>query len=334
MHSNRFALTALFLLLPAFAFPAQAQNESNNERARSVRRSSALWHEPSAIGTLNLFYGPGGEAGQPKEPFRFIKEDKDGSNPKFVVEDSQGVQWKVKLGPETQPETAATRLLWAVGYYTDVDYYFPKLGVVGLPKLSRGQDYIKFNSVAEGARLKRIDHEAKKVGTWSWFENPFLNSPEFDGLRVMMALVNNWDLKEENNAIYELPGNEKRYIVSDLGATFGKTGGSWTRSKGKPEDYFNSKFIEEVKSQSVDLSLNSRPPVLYTFALPYFVKRTQMEKITQAIPREHAKWIGERLAQLSDEQLADAFRSAGFTPQEAGLYATKVRERIQHLNSL
>jgi len=28
----------------------------------------------------------------------------------------QGVRWKVKLGKEAQPETSATRLLWAVGY--------------------------------------------------------------------------------------------------------------------------------------------------------------------------------------------------------------------------
>jgi hypothetical protein len=36
-----------------------------------------------------------------------------------------------------------------------------------------------------------------------------------------MALVNNWDLKETNNAIYKEPGEEPRYVFSDLGATFG-----------------------------------------------------------------------------------------------------------------
>ena len=41
-----------------------------------------------------------------------------------------------------------------------------------------------------------------------------------------MALINNWDLKEVNNAIYEEKGEGPRYVVSDLGATFGETGNS------------------------------------------------------------------------------------------------------------
>ena len=39
-----------------------------------------------------------------------------------------------------------------------------------------------------------------------------------------MALINNWDLKEINNAIYDEKGQGPRYVVSDLGATFGETG--------------------------------------------------------------------------------------------------------------
>lgn len=333
MYSNKLFLIAILLVFSTYVRPSLPQDTSKDEK-QSVAAISSLWREPSDIGTLNLFYGPGGEAGQPKGPFRFIKEDKDGSNPKFVVEDSQGVQWKVKLGPETQPETAATRLLWAVGYFTDIDYYLPRLEVADLPKLSRGKQYIVAKGVVEAARMQRVDPNAKKVGTWSWFENPFRNTQEFNGLRVMMALVNNWDLKEENNAIYEVQGTERRYMVGDLGATFGKTGGNWTRSKGKVEDYVDSDFLEEMKPQSVDLQLKSRPPVLYTFAVPYYVKRTNMGKITEGIPREHAKWIGEKLAQLSDQQLTDAFRGAGFTQQEALLYALKVSARIRLLNNL
>ena len=44
------------------------------------------------------------------------------TSPKFDVEDDQHVQWRVKLGEEPQSETAATRLLWAAGYFVDEDY--------------------------------------------------------------------------------------------------------------------------------------------------------------------------------------------------------------------
>ena len=50
-----------------------------------------------------------------------------------------------------------------------------------------------------GARLER-DSGSQDSTTWDWYDNPFVGTREFNGLRVMMALVNNWDLKDVNNA--------------------------------------------------------------------------------------------------------------------------------------
>ena len=48
--------------------------------------------------------------------YTFVKEDLNGTSPKFDVEDGKGVGLKVKLGEEPQAETAATRFLWAAGF--------------------------------------------------------------------------------------------------------------------------------------------------------------------------------------------------------------------------
>ena len=85
--------------------------------------------------------------------------------------------------------------------------------------------------VVRAARLERKDPAQKKLGDWEWKKNPFVGTRELDGLRVLMALMNNWDLKTSNNAIYET-GVELRYLVSDLGGTFGRTGSNFSRSKG------------------------------------------------------------------------------------------------------
>ena len=66
---------------------------------------------------------------------------------KFYVEDNEGVQWLVKVGEEAQPEIAATRFVWAMGYFTDEDYYLPAIRVSGIPHLHRGN-----NSIAPGGR--------------------------------------------------------------------------------------------------------------------------------------------------------------------------------------
>src|SRR5271168_1169735 len=53
-----------------------------------------LWREPKDIRSQDLFYGPGGKEHQPHGPFTFVKEDLDGSNPKYDVRDQDGVKWK------------------------------------------------------------------------------------------------------------------------------------------------------------------------------------------------------------------------------------------------
>jgi hypothetical protein len=325
------SLIVISLLLQVPALAEQPGKKIRAESSRTVKKAVVIWRQPHDIRTRNLFYGSGGRAGQPKGPFRFIEEDGGGSNPKFVVEDAKGIRWKVKLGEEAKPETAATHVLWAVGYFTDIDYYLPRLRVSGLTKLKRGQQYVSNGGIVQGARLERA---AKKVGDWSWFDNPFVGTKEFNGLRVMMALLNNWDLKQVNNAIYDGGGRELRYLVSDLGGTFGRTGGKGRRSKGNLEDYSESKFIEKATPTTVDLVLHSRPSPLFAVAVPYYLQRTRMEKVAEDIPRAHALWIGHWLARLSDKQMVDAFRGAGYPPQEAKAYAGKLKERIILLNNL
>ena len=83
-----------------------------------------------------------------------------GTSPKFDVEDEKGVEWKVKLGEEPQAETAATRLLWAAGYFVDEDYYLADFKVQGLSKLHRGEKMVSDDGTIHHARLERhIKHE-------------------------------------------------------------------------------------------------------------------------------------------------------------------------------
>src|SRR5689334_14730817 len=108
--------------------------------------AKGLWEYPADIRERNLFYGPGGKSHQPGSRFRFVKEDMSGSNPKFNVRDENGVKWKLKMGDETRPETVASRLLWAVGYHADEDYFLASARIEDLPaNLHRGSDQVSAN---------------------------------------------------------------------------------------------------------------------------------------------------------------------------------------------
>ncbi len=167
------------------------------------------------------------------------------------------------------------------------------------------------------------------MGNWEWDDNPFVGTKELNRLRVMMALMNNWDLKTDNNTILEIGGREHRYLVSDLGGTFGKTGAVLTRSKGDMKDYAQSGFIKEISPVKVDFVLKSRPFFMSAVHVPYYVERTAMQKIVQDIPRDHVRWIGELLTPLPDRKIKDAFRAAGYSSSEVDVYAREVRERIK-----
>src|SRR5581483_8365896 len=310
----------------------------SEKKAKAIESAAALpavlWREPTDIATRDLYYGQGGKEQAPQGKFTFVEEDPGGSNPKFEVKDESGQRWKVKLGEESQPETVASRLIWAVGYFTDEDYYLPEMRVEGMPKLKRGQSKVSSDGTVRGARLERHVKGQKTLGNWSWFDNPFNGTKELSGLKVMMGLINNWDLKEVNNKIYLEKDTERRYVVSDLGAAFGKTGNTSSRSKGDLEDYVKSKFIARVNAQSVDFDFHSRPSFLFRVKGDYYKERADMEKIMMNIPRADAKWIGSVLGQLSEKQISDAFRSAGYGPAEVSGYTRKVMERIAELNKL
>src|ERR1700678_783222 len=130
------------LTLAVLTFPAVGAPAKKSLRPESLA-GAVVWQDPGDIASRDLYYGPGGEKDQPHGPFTFEKEDLDGSNPKFVVRDRDGVKWKVKLGTEARPETVASRLVWSVGYFTDEDYFLADFKADAMPAhLHRGQELV------------------------------------------------------------------------------------------------------------------------------------------------------------------------------------------------
>ncbi|HTT63235.1 MAG TPA: hypothetical protein VMG35_15375 [Bryobacteraceae bacterium] len=300
----------------------------------AAAQTAVLWRAPADIASRNLYYGPGGRKDVPRGTFTFVKEDLQGSNPKFVVRDQYGHKWKVKLGIEARPETVASRLVWAVGYSANEDYFVSNLHVQGMPAhLHRGRNLIGPDGWVRNVRLKREDE--KKAGHWRWRHDPFTGTRELNGLKVVMALINNWDLKDVNNAIYQ-DGDAQIYMVSDLGASFGAAGRAWPRqkAKGNLEVYERSRFIRKVTPLDVDFEAPARPSLIYVVNPKEYFSRLRLESIGRNIPREDARWIGDWLARLSPKQILDAFRAADYSPREAAAFAQVIERRIAVLTDL
>jgi len=301
-------------------------------------RTPEIWRQPTtAIANENMLAGAGGPDGGPHGDYTFVKEDMNGSNPKIVVRDGDHIKWTVKMGAEAQPETVASRFVWAVGYFTRENYWLPRIEVKHLPAhLKRGSNLVR-GGVIENVRLERMPEGEKKIGEWKWDANPFSGTRELHGLAVVMALINNWDLKEVNNAVYKDREGNAEYVVSDLGASFGgnREGLSAGRSKGNLKAYETSGFITKATPEYVDFATPALPDPLDDIRFPLETReRISMRSVTRHIPRPDAKWVGDLLSQLTPAQIRDAFLSAGYTQSEADAYAAIVEERIRHLSEL
>jgi hypothetical protein len=329
------------------------QKDKKDEKARQERKAekadklpAVLWRDPGDIASLDLVNGAGeaAHAPDPKSDYAFVKEDTNGTSPKFYARDANGVEWLVKIGVEAKPETAATRFVWAMGYFTDEDYFLPQIHVTGLEKLHRKMIGASLKTgIVLNVRLKRQGPDLKKVENWKWLDNPFEDTREFRGLLVLMALINNWDLKEANNKVY-VGDNERHFVVSDLGAAFGRTG--WPivpppvfplphATKGVLKDYKHSKFIVSVQGDTVKFEMN--------IATPFFIEDTRHAlfseyarnaKLENAIPIEDARWVGRQMARLTPQQIRGAFRTAGYPPEEVEGFAKVVEQRIAELIQL
>jgi hypothetical protein len=297
-----------------------------------VMPTPVIWQDRGDLTQLNLLTGSGSSSQEPGVEFRFLEESSGGTSAKFVVVDEHGARWKAKLGEEGRSETAATRLLWAAGYVVDEDYYRTEIHVRDMKRLARGQQFVSSDGRVSGVRLERPSSGIDEA-TWSWYDNPLVGTREFNGLRVMMALVNNWDLKEVNN-VRTGAATSRVYGISDLGATFGRTGDVRTRSKGVAKDYADSPFIGTVTATHVDFVLHSRPFLPTAVHVSNYRFRTRMESIARQVPLADARWIGDRLGQLSVEQIGDCFRAGGFAPPDVETYTRAVLLRIAALTAL
>jgi hypothetical protein len=276
----------------------------------------------------------------PVAPFTFVEEVKGGESPKFKVRDGRGVEWGVKLGPEAQSETVATRLVWAVGYFVQEAYYFDEVKLENIPRLSRGREYVVGRTV-RGARFEPRRENVEEGPEWSWRDSPFEGSREMSGLKVLMILLNNFDARKGNNHILYADGaqgREARYVVTDLGATLGRAGGmGGKRVKNDLAAFLSTEFVRGVDDGVVEFDFDTRPRGFGHFTVlhpKYYRGEVKKEAAMRGIPVEHAAWVGSLLSQLSDAQLRDAFRAAGYLDVVADGYVRALRERINQLVNL
>jgi len=296
-----------FLILIALAASGFAQKQFKS--AKPLPTGKAILWQPVNTSALDLYEGPGDESMRPDlSSIKLIKEEKKGHNKKFRISDGSGRIWIAKLGREAQPETAAVRLLYGLGYKTEINYLVPTLAIPG-------------KGVFKNVRLEARPENVERLGEWKWQRNPFVGTRELQGLKMMMVFMTNWDVLDLQNEILQ-SGSENHYIISDLGATFGKLGNNnlpiifrLGRKTGSPKHYSKTRFVKEVKGNEVKLAYKGKN-----------------RKLFRGFTISDARWLLSHLSHLSDEQIRDAFRAANYSEADIETFARAVRNKIKELD--
>jgi hypothetical protein len=271
-----------------------------------------LWQPPEDLSSRDLMAGPWGRerAPDPNAIYTFVERKEQGSNPGVTVEDADGREWHVKQPPHSDQgaegpvEVTLSRILSAVGYHQPPVYFLPAFSL----KDAKGVH------TEPGGRFRLTDKSIKHVGEWSWQQNPFVGMRPYQGLLVMLMMFNSSDIKNENNALYEVKkptdGVGQWYVVRDLGTGLGDTG-RLAPQRGDPDIFEHEAFITSVKDGVVHFNFHGWHQDLFRKISPGDVV-----------------WASELLGRLSDRQWSDAFRAGGYEPGVADRFIKRLHQKI------
>jgi hypothetical protein len=266
-----------------------------------------LWVNPEP--GRDLFWGVGGKALMPdaSATYTVIETKTSGFSKGYTVTGPDGKEWSAKFPPEASTEVIASRIHWGIGYHQPPIYYVPEWRAEKATT-PNPQKPARF-------REKKPDlHGLDAKGEWSYYQNPFVGTPQLQGLLVLEAMLGNSDIKDAQNALYHLSepfeGVQVWYVARDLGQTFGRTG-VINAPRGDIKAFEETPFIHGVTNGRVKLDWHGRHGALLDNIKP-----------------SEVRWICERLNALTDAQLADAFRAGGYDPELSQRFIRRLKQKI------
>jgi hypothetical protein len=291
-----------------------------------------LWHNPGGIEKMDLTNGPEGPREAPWPPFQFVAENLAGSTAKIRVTDANGVEWMVKFGGEASPQTFAARLVSAVGYFAIPTYFVASGTVQGVGPLKRARAYIntdgRFRNASFGKYLDpAVIQWLSDTRSWSWSSNPFVGTPELNGLKILVMLLSDWDNKDardikwgSNTAILVYPGGETHYAVIDWGGSMGKWGGYLQRDKWQCGDYTRQThdFVRGVPGNEIQWGYSGQ----------------HTKDFTDGVHLDDVRWLLGYLGRINDSQLRAGLVSSGASRAGADCFVKAIRNRISQLQSI
>lgn len=302
-----FQVIALLLCTTAGLGMACNPGVKTSKAAAGSASIAELWVEPEP--NRDLFYGVGGQrlAPDPAAKYKVIEIKRGGYSRGYTVEGPGDAEWSVKFPPEAGTELVASRIHWGIGYHQPPTYL--------LKEWTAEKATSPNPQLPARFRQKKPDLHGLDAGdAWSYTANPFLGTPQLNGLLTLQAMLGNSDLKDVQNVVYTLKtpleGASRWFVARDLGQSFGRTG-IIDPPRGDIEVFEQTPFILGVDNGKVRFEYRGRHKALF-----------------RNIKVSDVRWVCERLSKLTDEQWHDAFRAGGIEGPIADRFIRRMKQKI------
>ncbi|HEY4490454.1 MAG TPA: hypothetical protein VI958_00590, partial [Acidobacteriota bacterium] len=238
---------------------------------------------------------------------------------------------RVKYGSrEVSAEVVATRLLWALGFFTD-KYYPVKLKCYGCPEKD------PFRPSAKEARVTRVfddtiieeNFPGTEIGQfidqgWSWRELDLINpiaggssKAEVDALKLLAVLMQHTDSKRPQQRLACLETDVYRtgtsiqckrpvLMIQDLGETFGIGSERITEQSAMHFESWSRLEIWNFEMEAQYRKKQGKAVCIGKLTSAAFARKDGISD--PVISEEGRKFLADLLNKLSDKQIAELFR--------------------------
>jgi hypothetical protein len=324
---------------------------TSKDRQDAIRKAAI--YTPKAVAEVDIMTGPA----QKKKEFQFHMNDTvtcefvtpgqqmGGNTPKFLckilkVESLDGTvqtasdqinddPLKVKFGDdnrEVYAEIVSSRLLWALGFYTDA-WYPIRVDCTNCPAdPESGSGARAPRTFKEASVVRKLEgHKMVETGNddegWSWKEFETLNgSPTYekDGLKLMAAFISHSDNKPPQQRLVcdtvntdtttqppTVTCHLSQMVVQDVGATFGG-GGAFTENTTAKINIHE--WSQKPVWKKVGKASDQQPPQCQATLHKSLTAKDGLDD--PMISEEGRRFTAGLMCQLSDQQITDMFKLA------------------------
>jgi len=316
-------LLSLFVVLGAIP-------QGADRSAIPAAQPAILWRAPSGIGMENWMCGSAGCDHAPAPPFHFEKEDMEGTFPKLTVTDAKGRTWSVKFGVKVIPECFCSRFVAALGYVTEPSYYVASGKLDDTSKLHHTRSFVSYDGTFVRARFQLRDRDTLEFlpkHAWSLTDNPFSGTHELAGLRVVLMMLSNWDVKDSrsgqessNTAVFRGPGGQMVYSFFDWGSTLGRWGNITRRTRSDCSGFSadTPHLITGVHGNVVVWGYSGK----------------HADDVRNGITVDDLRWLAPHLSAITAEQIRVGLGASGATDRENACWTESLESRIHEVEAV